>query len=497
MPFVYGPDGVLKKSDGTYTSDVRTGNAIYFSPSVAGVQERAASEKARQGRVAVARAIPYQQSSNDAWVAARQEAERLVREQLDRDLAQARTNARLAAAQGSRVLDPWTNPGFDWQPGANTAELNTTGVNLFDRPEFDAGPGRVPDLPGMPTATRLSAQGADSDPAVAPARKAGSGVKAGAQGVADQMAAARVRDEDHGGLGADAQVIRDYNDRLERWLQVENQHAYDGIDDDSAGFGTGDQPASQLNFPNLSGRAPDFILNMDQNTGRLTIEGPGTVFRSVVSTLMSSPAEAAKWQTLLAQTGAYVRGSEQYVPKAGRFGNWTDEDNEALELALKQVAIRQANGDTRSWQEIIASKAAVGLDAGTSPPAGAQGASGGGYGGGGYGGGGGGYGGGGGQSKGVTLTDSAELKQLANGVARARMGRVLSEDETAQFVAYYHAAETAFINARIAGQTAEQKDPESQAADWLESHFKIQSQNKQEGSLTVELVKFLMGGGLN
>lgn len=116
------------------------------------------------------------------------------------------------------------------------------------------------------------------------------------------------------------------------------------------------------------------------------------------------------------------------------------------------------------------------------------------YGGGGYGGGG--YGGGGGGGGGVTLTDPELLKMSVDSIARARMGRSLTNEEAMEFINYFHSMESAFVNSRMMGADASRLDPEAQAVAWIESRLTKESAGQQAGKFLSALLNALRSGNL-
>lgn len=111
---------------------------------------------------------------------------------------------------------------------------------------------------------------------------------------------------------------------------------------------------------------------------------------------------------------------------------------------------------------------------------------GGGYGGGGY--------GGGGDSGGATLTDPELLKMSVDSIARARMGRSLTQAESLEFINYFHEMEKAFVAARMNGADASRLDPEAQAVAWIESRMTKESAGQQAGQFISALMQAIRSG---
>jgi hypothetical protein len=247
---------------------------------------------------------------------------------------------------------------------------------------------------------------------------------------------------------------------------------------------------------------PGFILASD-NRGYYKIMSIEDLAHQLGTQARDDPAFAARLIAGMAAYGAYGGGTDKYAGGRIQFdkrGNpvratFNVDDDEAVVTFLNLISKDQEQAmnaqELKPWDEIMDEHAAQNRDIGASPGYGNQGGGGGG-GRRGYGYGGGGYGGGGGG--GVSYTDSDQLKQLINGIARSRMGMVLNDQQVAEFVAAYHAKEAAFVNARVAGQDGMQLDPESQAAAWIESHFRDSMASQQANSYISSLASFLLGG---
>lgn len=244
-----------------------------------------------------------------------------------------------------------------------------------------------------------------------------------------------------------------------------------------------------------------FILAADEN-GWFKIESIATLQHAIGAQARDDPAFAARLIQGMAAYGAYGAGTDKYAggriqydkrgnPVAATFN--VDDDN-ALTTFLGLIAKDQEQAmnsqELQPWDTIMDTRVAQNAPIAAAPSYGNQDGSGGG-GRRGYGGGGG-FGGGGGG--GVSYTDSDQLKQLINGIARSRLGYVLNDQQIAEFVAAYHSKEAAFVNARIGGQDAQQLDPESQAASWIEAHFRDPMAANQANNYISSLASFLLGG---
>lgn len=113
-----------------------------------------------------------------------------------------------------------------------------------------------------------------------------------------------------------------------------------------------------------------------------------------------------------------------------------------------------------------------------------------GYGGGGFGG----YGGGGGGGVSTYYPSDAELLEPANGVARARLGRVMNAEEEQQFVAFFRSVE-ASVSAN--GGSLARLDPQAQMIAFLESRMNKEAAGQQAGKFVAALMNMLRSGNFN
>lgn len=274
-------------------------------------------------------------------------------------------------------------------------------------------------------------------------------------------------------------------------------------------FGLANQPTDDLgkfyNGP-LSSAADDqyaqgFILAADAN-GWFKIENISTLQHVIGAQARDDPAFAAKLIHGMAAYGAYGGGTDKYAGDRIAFdkrGNpvsatFNVDDDKALTVFLGLIAKDQEQAmnaqELQPWDTIMDTRVSQNAPIAASPSYGNQSGAparrGYGYGGGGFGGGGGGGG--------ISYTDSDQLKQLINGIARSRLGTTLNDQQVAEFVANYHSKEAAFINARIAGKDGQQLDAESQAAAWIEGHFRDPMAANQANNYISSLASFLLGG---
>lgn len=176
----------------------------------------------------------------------------------------------------------------------------------------------------------------------------------------------------------------------------------------------------------------------------------------------------------------------------------SNEDFTALKNFATLASTFQHSGDNVAiddvLEELTKQSQEIYHDPEWEPPS-SGGGGGGGYGGGGYGYGGGGYGGGGGASGAVRFTDSEMLKAQVDAIARTRMGRSLTPEESQEFINFYHGLEQTMTAAYYAGQSNTQLDPEGQAVGWIESRFAQEKGAQQYGQLAAAFMKMVGSGG--
>lgn len=300
-------------------------------------------------------------------------------------------------------------------------------------------------------------------------------------------------------------IAIDYLRRVAQYESERDDSAYEeinvpglGVLGDDGNLGTGSRNDTFYNV--LQWNAPPFMLIRGAD-GKLTVESNTRAFQLTVSKLARDPEYASAMQTMLAAGGAYGGGNERFV--ANRLGLWSRDDTAALQAAFAEAAMIQRDlvaqvkagtmpsSQLKDIDEIIVDRGLGGMNlanAGQVTTGGGSGG-GGGFGGGGFG------GGGGGGSGGVSMTDPEQLRQLINGIGRARLGRILTDAEVAAFVTDYHLREKAYVSARIAGQDAAQLDPESQAAGWIERHFAAAQAGEAGGRYVQAFAQLINGTG--
>jgi len=243
-----------------------------------------------------------------------------------------------------------------------------------------------------------------------------------------------------------------------------------------------------------------YLVTRDES-GLLTVVTADQWIQSKFARMRHDSAYAAEMITALAMTSAYGSDSSANNQRSrvvvDRNGNpvkafVSAEDLKALKELANQVAILQNNGDEVAIDDSIAELTAMAADVGAQTTANGDygGGGGGGYGGGGWGGG---YGGGGGGGQSVQLTDATELTSLVGSIARQRMGRELTPDEAAEFVAYYHGMERTESANYYAGGEFTRLDPEGQAVAWITKHFEEEAAKNQYGNLAADFIT-MMGG---
>jgi hypothetical protein len=223
-----------------------------------------------------------------------------------------------------------------------------------------------------------------------------------------------------------------------------------------------------------------------------------------------SPAEAAQKRRLagnLIQTLAMADVYSSYAQKRdAAYRVVLDEKGEAVagylekpDVAALQNLVSQIINSNMSSNETFAvedwiesyalERDSIGRE--TEGP-GNTGSSGSGYSRGGYGGGG--YGGGGGGGSGYQFTSAETLKSMVDGIARSRLGRVLTASEVAGFVAHYHNLERAFVDSYRLGADATRVEPESEAAAWIETQLMKEQAGQQAGKYVMLLRQLLSSG---
>lgn len=241
-----------------------------------------------------------------------------------------------------------------------------------------------------------------------------------------------------------------------------------------------------------------------------TVEKGVELYAKLVGEAMADPQRAGELMASMVAIGAYGGGSEKYVqdrlyPVIGKDGQptlkgrFTVDDLAALKATMAIIANDQANkadaviagggsiSEIPGFEELLAQR---GLErqgmAATLQPAGNS--SGGGGGGGRRRGGGGGGGGGG-----ARFTDPEQLKSLIDGIARQRLGRILTTEEAQAFANYYHSQEAATGGINYLSGGGRVLDPESQAIAWIESRYRDEGAKQQQGTYFGALLKMLQG----
>lgn len=225
-----------------------------------------------------------------------------------------------------------------------------------------------------------------------------------------------------------------------------------------------------------------------------------------------SPQEAAQKRRLagnLIQTLAMADVYGSYAQKRdAAYRVVLDENGEAVAgylekpdvAALQNLVSQVINSNMSSnetfaiedWIEAYAlERDSIGRETEGPGDTGGRGSSGygrGGYGGGGYG------GGGGGGGSGYQLTSAETLRSMVDGIARSRMGRVLTAEEVAAFVAHYHSLERAFVDNYRLGADATRVEPESEAAAWIETRLMGEQAGQQAGKYMMLLRQLFSTG---
>lgn len=286
--------------------------------------------------------------------------------------------------------------------------------------------------------------------------------------------------------------------RLKNAAWQERKHKMLGPEGDG-GDGTYPGLVDSGSFSDVTGAGnlSPYLVIRDEH-GLLHVETADKWIQAKFAEMRHDPELAANMITAMAMTSAY--GSDS-TAEAQRTRIVTDangnpvkafvssEDLSALKQLANQVAILQNQGDEVAIDDSIAELTAQAADVTAQEQANGDFGSGGK---GGYGHGGGGYGGGGSGGGGaVRYTDATQLTSLVGSIGRQRMGRELTADEAAQFVAYYHGLEEQNTAAYYAGQSNTQLDPEGQAVAWVTGHFGQEAAANQYGNLAAQFVQMM------
>lgn len=306
-------------------------------------------------------------------------------------------------------------------------------------------------------------------------------------------------------LGAlnDLSVWADFRIRVSEFADSKRKTGDQQLSNEDSGDGSFASMVDNNSFSAVTGpgNLSKWLVARDEH-GLLQVVSADQWIQAKYARMRHDPKYAAQMITALAATSAYgsdsTANSQRTRLVIGRDGNPvkgfpSKEDLTALKWLANEVAILQNQGDEVAIDDSIAelTKTAFNVTAQEAK----NGDFGGGYGGYGHGGGygGGGYGGGGGGATGaVRYTDGTMLTSQVSSIARQRMGRELTTEEAAAFVAYYHKLEEQSTAQYYAGQSNTQLDPEGQAVAWVTSHFEDEAAQNQFGNLSVDFFA-LMG----
>lgn len=268
----------------------------------------------------------------------------------------------------------------------------------------------------------------------------------------------------------------------------------DGGDGTYTGVTDGESFSSATSPSNLS----PYIVSRDES-GMLTVVSVDQWLQGKFTDMRKNPAYAGQVITALAlmsdygtDSSANSQASRLVTDKDGNVvkAMVDTEDLAALKRFANKVAIWQNNGDESAIEDVLVEMTQLGAE--VSALNGANGEHGGSGGGGGYyRGGGGGYGGGGGGAAQTRYTDGAELRSLLDSIGRQRIGRSMTTEEGAAFVAYYHQLEEQTSAAYAAGQSYTMLSAEAQAIDWITSRFGGEASKQAAGNLAVDFMKLM------
>lgn len=325
--------------------------------------------------------------------------------------------------------------------------------------------------------------------------------------VGDGSSTPIVGDRDHDLKKIDP-TLQKYQQLRAEWVDAAQKGVNGAVDTADGDFGTS-APSTSTAMGVNQYTAFQYLLvgdGMDK-----TIEKGPQLYSKLVAEAMNDPQKAGFLMTAMAAVGAYGAGSEKYVQdrlylatdKNGKptlKGRFTVDDAKALAVVMPLIANDQANkadeviarggsiAEIPGFEELLEQRGLERQDmAGTLQPAGDSG----GGGGGGRRRGGGGFGGGGGGA--ARFTDPEQLKSLIDGIARQRLGRILTVEEAQEFANYYHSQEAASGGINFTSGGGRVLDPESQAIAWIESRYRDEGARQQQGQYVSTLLKMLSG----
>lgn len=255
---------------------------------------------------------------------------------------------------------------------------------------------------------------------------------------------------------------------------------------------------------------PNVVLWWDEASGMYSIMSKAAAVQNMIVDAKQDPAKAGRLITALLRAeiipGANRKYAEQYLrtDADGNFiGIWPTEYDDLVSTMVDRISSQQFSEKAPDvhvegvWETVLRQgeqNVAVMDDPALSETGYGMEGSGGGGGYGGYGGG----GGGGGGAGSIFHTDPTAIASQADAIARARLGRALTPEEHAEFVAFFHSLETAYSNAynARAGGVLTQPDLEGQIVAWIESRFRLEQNQETAGEYISALAAFLRGPGL-
>lgn len=305
--------------------------------------------------------------------------------------------------------------------------------------------------------------------------------------------------------------LAQYNDDMVHGKLPKDPLSVEG--DGDFGLTVSDNTGNPWSLPGANSSIFPYVLVKDP-AGKFKMTYLPAFYNDLNQQAMVNPERAGELIVTLAALGAYGGGSDKYAQdrvqvitdKSGKtkvLGLWSDDDAKKLRAFMPQLTALQQkaamDGRLEGIEQLMAeqalsrsnmvAKTATGGDSG-----------GGGYsrrgysrGGGGYGGYGG--GGGGGYTQPVRLTDPAEIRALADGVARQRTGGGLNDEQHAALLKFVHDAERANAAAYAAGGEFQTVDPQSKAIEWITTNLADKAAAQAYGNYFMAFADFA-GGGL-
>lgn len=267
-----------------------------------------------------------------------------------------------------------------------------------------------------------------------------------------------------------------------------------------------------------------WLLVKDPKSGELITENVAATFVKLNAEALRDPIKAGRLMYAMTVLRMYGGGKEAYVKdrmynkkgpegKMEFAGTWGEDDRNAVSNLIKMMSHDQSNlieaalnspdpsaatDALPDFETLITQRAAGALNRDQTLPtpsgSGTKSSGGGGFR---RRGGGGGFSSSGGGSGATRYTDSEQLHQFVDSIARARTGRDLSNADATEFINYYHGLEAQNSAAYYGGASSTMLDPESQAVAWIESRFSKEAAAGGYGNYFEAFVKAVQSGAFS